>query len=148
MDIHHIAEELGPLMLLDFDAAHAYEEAIEKLQPADIREQYTRFRIDHQDQVFGLSTLIKQLGEEPPAHSNDFSRYATDAIASPKEYAETRQIIDVMYRNEQLIGRRYAALLKTGLPAAVREGIQKGFTLEERHLAYMESLLSLSPIGR
>jgi rubrerythrin len=147
MNTREFADQLGSLMLLDFDAAHAYEEAIENLKPADLREQFTRFRIDHQDQVYALSTLIKQMGEEPPPHSNDFQHYSSGGIASPKDLCETREIVDLMYRNEKQIGERYADLKGTELPTQVASAIQQGFVSQERHAAYMESLLSLSPLG-
>jgi bacterioferritin (cytochrome b1) len=147
MQKKELAHELGMLMLMDFDLAHAFEEAIETVREEDIRTQFTRFRKDHQEHVFKLSRSIQELGEESPPHSTDPAVFSSGRIISPKNAPATRAVFETMYANEKVAGRSYArAIALQDLPPATLLLLKEHFADEERHFAYIEAALSLSPL--
>lgn len=148
MDNKQLARTLGSLMLLDFDAAHAFEEAIENTEVKDVQEQFTLFRKDHQDHVFHISKMIVALGEEPPAHSTDFRVFSTKEIVSPRAASNTEERMRIMLLNETTLNDRYAEALRLDLPANIRSSVSHYFSDEQKHRAYISSALNLSPLPR
>lgn len=145
MDTKRIAESLGALMLLDFDSAHAFEEAIENLKENDLKERFTVFRKDHQEHVYHLSKIIIGLGEEPPPHSTDFRVFSTRSLASPAAAADAEEILSLLQRNEQIMNDRYAGALSLDIPDPVQSLLSRYYADEKKHLAYIASVLSLTP---
>jgi rubrerythrin len=154
MNTNEIVETLGILMLIDFDAAHAYEEALENTNDSSFVKdsaahvQLTLFRKDHQSHVFTLSERILGMGGNPPPHSNDFRAYIHKDFISPLNVGSSREIFETLQRNEQMVSNMYARALEQDLPEDIKTLLKKHFNDEQKHLGYIESVLELSPIAR
>src|SRR3954451_16936222 len=57
---------LKDLIQLDYDAADAYQAAIDRIDDTTARSSLTAFRQDHLRHIEELGTILRQMGHEPP----------------------------------------------------------------------------------
>jgi Domain of unknown function (DUF2383) len=61
---------LGDLIQLDYDAAAAYQAAIDRIEDISYREVLTEFRLDHLRHTRDLGELLATMGKPPPTDAD------------------------------------------------------------------------------
>jgi hypothetical protein len=147
MDTKGLAKKLSSLMQLHFDAARAYEDAINKIDPndQDIRANLTVFRDDHNRHIADLSKAVSALGEEPPKISRDIKGFLIEGMTSAMSAMGTNSALKAMQKNERLTNKTYSQAVSdpdfAGYPSDIRMLLQKNYDDEKRHLSYIEAAL-------
>jgi bacterioferritin (cytochrome b1) len=62
----NVQDLLADLIELDFDAATAYQAAIEQVQDPSYRSALSEFRIDHLRHIDELGEILRAMGVNPP----------------------------------------------------------------------------------
>lgn len=137
------AEKLSSLMYLDFDAARAYEQAIQEIDDSIIRERMVEFLNDHERHITDIRSMIGMLGETPPEPSRDVKGFFLEGWAAIRSMSGTEGALKVMKSNEELTNRRYNDARSWDVSTHVMDLIIQNHTDEERHLTYIEEQLSV-----
>jgi len=141
-DSTHLIKHLNALIALDLDAIEAYEAAIARLNDATDKAQLARFLGEHQRHVADLSPLVQEFGGEPTTKA-DFKRVLTKGKVVVAGVAGDKGVLEAMKSNEETTTKTYRkALEDAGLPIEVRSVVERNFSDEERHLAWIEQRLS------
>ncbi len=141
MDTQEAIRKLSRLMQLDVDAIHAYEQAIEKIEHASIKETITRFREAHKTHVLQLKAAISQLGGQPPAETPDLKGYLIEGFTALRSVTGTEGALKALQGNEQLTNKRYREALDWEVPTEISKLIEKNHQDEQEHLRYIERSL-------
>jgi rubrerythrin len=137
-----ILEGLDDLLQLDYDAAAAYEVAIERLQDRDYASQIAGFRLDHQRHIRQLRELIADLGgtvRTPPRAAGPFEV----ALRSLGSLAGDRARLIAFRMNELQVRARYDAYAAraNAWPPHIKRVIDMGALDEERHYRWVTEVL-------
>ena len=128
---------LKNLISLDFDAAEAYQAAIERLDNPEYKRQLAEFREDHLRHTRELSAVAVQLGMEPPTGPDIKEALAKGKVVMADLFGD-QAILAAMKTNEDDTNTAYnRASRHKGLPPQARESIQRGLADERRHRAWI-----------
>jgi uncharacterized protein (TIGR02284 family) len=128
---------LKSLIALDFDAAEAYEAAIERLKNSQYKQQLTEFREDHLRHTRELSEVARKLGLEPPTGPDMKAALAKGKVVMMDIFGD-RAILMAMKTNEEDTNTAYErALNHKDIDPAAREVVNRGFADERRHRAWI-----------
>jgi rubrerythrin len=144
MDTKQIINELGSLMKLDYDAARAYEQALEKIHDQAIHHTLFKFLNDHHRHVTDLSNTIRSLGGEAPSPSPDIKGFMIEGFSSMRSMTGIKGALEAMRMNEKVTNKHYAAAAKMDFPESIRLLVENNYGDEQRHLAYIESALNVT----
>lgn len=133
---------LKDLISLDYDAADAYEAAIQRLQNIEFKQQITQFREDHLRHTRELSGVAKQLGLEPP-DSTDLKVLITKGkVVVADIFTGDKEILMAMKTNEEDTNTAYGrAFNHKGMVPQALNIIERGLADERRHRAWIEDTL-------
>lgn len=142
MENREIVKELKSLCQLDIDAVHAYNQALDKIDLADVKLQIERFRGDHERHITDLSELIRTFNEEPPAFSRDFKGFILDAFTKIRSISGTEGALKALKSGEDITNRRYGDARNMDFPPRIREIIEANYRDEQRHLNYVQQAIN------
>jgi uncharacterized protein (TIGR02284 family) len=143
MDTNDITEKLNDLMHLDVDAVRAYEEAIEKIDNAEVKSQLSIYRADHERHVQELRRLVTGLGGEPEEAKPDAKGLLVEGMTKLRSSMGDEQALKAMHQAEEITNREYRAAVSWEVPSDVHEVLLRGYDDEKRHLAYVDQQLSV-----
>ena len=135
-------DTLQTLMQLDVDAAHAYSQAIDRIEHRSVREHLTAFRADHERHVSDLSKCISRLGGQPPEREPDVRGLLIDGFTALRSLTGTERALKAMKSNEEATNRHYRAALTVRFPLEIHALVERNFADEKRHLEYVEQSLA------
>jgi len=141
MDGQELTQLLNLLIRLDADAMNVYEQAIEEMDTASLRERLTTFRQDHERHVLELSAVVRELGGVPAPAKKDAGASIIDGFTPIRRRMGAGSALQAMSRNEQLALAEYQGArnrLVTGPAEAV---VDRNFKDERRHFEYIVSIL-------
>lgn len=133
-------DTLKDLIRLDNDAIRAYRQAIDACDTLEIKERLLEFEGDHQRHVQDLAVCLRTLGSEPP-EGRDVKGFLIEGFTAIMSRGD-RSALLAMRGNEELTNRRYDAARRAGLPADVVPIIERNYTDEVRHLAWIKDALA------
>jgi uncharacterized protein (TIGR02284 family) len=136
-----VVRELNNLIQLDVDAIKAYDQAIEACEHASVKMKLTEFRADHQRHVTDLSAHVRALGAQPEV-KQDLKGYLIEGFTAITSIG-THSALVSMQGNEMLTNSRYQAALKMDLSPEIRVTLEKNYSDEQRHLAWIKEALNL-----
>lgn len=136
-----VVRELNNLIQLDVDAIKAYDQAIEACEHASVKMKLTEFRADHQRHVTDLSAHVRALGAQPEV-KQDLKGYLIEGFTAITSIG-THSALVAMQGNEMLTNSRYQAALKMDLSPELRVTLEKNYSDEQRHLAWIKEALNL-----
>lgn len=136
-----VVRELNNLIQLDVDAIKAYDQAIEACEHASVKMKLTEFRADHQRHVTDLSAHVRALGAQPEV-KQDLKGYLIEGFTAITSVG-THSALVSMKGNEMLTNSRYQAALKMDLSPEIRVTLEKNYSDEQRHLAWIKEALNL-----
>lgn len=137
-----IIKRLSDLMQLDIDAVEAYEQALKNIETTMIHSQIASFQNDHKQHINDLSRLITKLGGEPPERTKDFKGFFIKGMTALRSAMGEQSALKAMYANEELTNKTYSKALEEGeLSVEARLLVEKNYADEQRHLAYIHSVI-------
>lgn len=141
MNKKEIGEKLTQLIQLDFDAAKAYEQALENIDDENIHARISSFRDDHMRHIDDLSEAMREMGETPPHRSRDIKGFLITGFTTIRSMTGTQGALKAMRMNERLTNSMYENALDWDLPPEVMRIVRKNREDERRHIEYIEQTL-------
>ncbi len=141
MDGQELMRLLNSLIRLDADAVSVYEQAIEEMDAASLRERLTTFHQDHERHVLELSAVVREIGGAPAEAKKNVAASFIDGFTPIRRRMGASSALQAMSRNEQLALAEYQGArnkLVTGPAEAI---INRNFRDERRHFEYIVSSL-------
>lgn len=139
----NIADLLNDLIQLDYDAADAYQAAIDQLENPSYRAALGAFREDHLRHVSELSAILSAMGGTPPTEG-DIKSILTQGKVMLGGLIGDRAILEAMRTNEADTNTAYGrAVGYDGLDGRTLEALQRGLADERKHCEWV-----LSALGR
>lgn len=138
-------DKISDLLKLDVDAVHAYNEAIEKIDVQEVRNQLSKYRDDHQRHVSDLTQILHNMGAEIPEQKPDFKGLLIEGMTSLRSSMGTEQALKAMRQNEQITNTSYENAMEWSLEISteIHDVIRRGYDDEREHLSYIEQQLSV-----
>jgi uncharacterized protein (TIGR02284 family) len=128
---------LEDLVQLDFDAADAYQAAIDRLQEARFRDRLREFKGDHLRHVDELSKALEKMGRTPPKEG-DMKSYLTQGKVVMGSLMGDKAILQAMRTNEADTNTAYErAAAFHGLDAHLHQILERGLEDERRHCQWI-----------
>lgn len=141
MDTQSVVKLLSDLAQLDIDAIEAYDQALKNIDEPIIHTSISSFRDDHIKHVDDLAEKIIALGATPPNRSKDIKGFIIKGFTAIRSSTGTEGALKAMQTNEKLTNAKYKEAFETELPFDVKALIEKNYSDERRHLAYIEQTL-------
>lgn len=133
---------LTDLVRLDYDAADAYQSAIDRLQNPEFRATLALFREDHLRHVDELSELLKAGGKTPP-QEGDVKSYLTQGKVVIGGLMGDKAIIQAMKTNEDDTNTAYdRAVVFKAAPQDTHQIFTRAQLDERRHRDWMEATVA------
>lgn len=129
------------MIQLDVDAVHAYDQAIEKIDDLEIRNQIASFRDDHQRHVDELSDYLRRNSLEVPERTRDLKGLLIEGFTALRSVTGTEGALKAMKSNEKVTNRQYEEAIREIVEPDAKSLLQKNYEDEKRHLAYIERVL-------
>ncbi|HZP66393.1 MAG TPA: PA2169 family four-helix-bundle protein [Rudaea sp.] len=136
-----IIEELNELIRFDYDAVGAYNEAIDHVKEAVIRDPLTKFRGDHERHIMDLTAIVRRLGGKP-VEKADFKGMVRKTMTKVAGLIGTETVLRAMKSNEEVLNKTYAHHASLDFPRDILDIVQRNFSDEQRHLAWVEQALN------
>ena len=132
-NLDDLIDELNDLIRLDFDAVRAYDQAIEKIEDDDARDDLQQFKLDHERHITDLSEVVRSLGGTPE-DGPDLKGVLLEGMTALRSVTGTLGALKAMRMNEKLTNRTYAKAVERPMPEHVRDVVMKNREDERRHL--------------
>jgi len=142
MGIEATIETLNRLIQLGFDAARAYQQAIDRLDAAAIGAQLTLFQRDHERHVVELAQAVRDVGGEALEPGRAVKGTVVEGVTALRSLTGAAGALHAVQGREEDAGRRYDEALAAELPDGVRELLGRHRDDQRRHLAYVERTLT------
>lgn len=132
---------LESLIELDYDAADAYQAAIERVKNPDFRSTLEGFRKDHIRHTENLGDILRESGRQPPRRG-DIKRMLTKGKVVIAGLAGDKAILTAMKTNEDDTNKAYErAVNNQAAPARVKDVLRNNLADERRHRQWIEDQL-------
>jgi uncharacterized protein (TIGR02284 family) len=137
----HVVDLLSDLIHLDFDAADAYQAAIDRIKDQQFAATLRAFKDDHLQHVAELSSILSGMGHEPPEEL-DMKSLLTRGKVIIGSLAGDSAILAAMRSNEIDTNTAYErAVAHGGLDDVMRDVLQRGLSDERRHSEWVISAI-------
>lgn len=138
----NVQDLLADLIQLDFDAADAYEAAIDRVQDPSYRLALGEFRIDHLRHIDELSDLLRAMDADPPEQGSLKSLLTRGKVAIGGLIGD-KAILEAMRSNEADTNTAYErAVGHPDLAPAALTLLERGLADERRHCEWVLSALN------
>lgn len=130
------------LIELDYDAAEAYQAAIDRLDNQDYKLALAKFKADHERHIAELSALLRKHNEKVP-DGPDAKRFLAQGKVFLANLAGDKAILMAMHSNEVDTNTAYERVCKhESITPEFEAVVQKGWEDEKRHKAWIEQALA------
>jgi uncharacterized protein (TIGR02284 family) len=128
---------LEDLIQLDYDAADAYQAAIDRLENKQFRDALAEFKRDHLRHIAELSDILSGMGRTPPKEG-DMKGILTKGKVVIGGLLGDESILQAMRSNEADTNTAYERAVQfPGLPSNTREVLERGLEDERRHCQWI-----------
>jgi uncharacterized protein (TIGR02284 family) len=141
-DLNKMIDRLNNLIALDYDAARAYEAAIQRIEARHLIERLRSFQVDHERHIQELGGVVKGLGGKPRA-GPDLKGFLIQGFTAITSEMGDEAALKAMQGNEKLTTKTYSDALADDWPDQIRKLISNNYSDEQRHLAFIEEALRL-----
>ena len=146
MDIDQIIKETDSVMLMDFAAAKAYEQALGRVEFAnDLRSHFVDFKNDHDRHIEVFAKKIRSLGHDP-SPLEPSGDYLVRDLPAGTQVNNFEDVIKALYAIELTTNKHYHEALKLPLPYEYRDMFERNYQDEQRHLAYLKIAVAMLPV--
>lgn len=134
-----VLELLKDLIALDYDAAEAYQAAIDRLDDLTAKQELEHFLQDHLRHTQVLSQVVRDRGETPPTEG-DFKRTLTRGKVQIGAISGDGGILLAMKSNEDDTNTAYErASNRDDIDTELRNVLTQALADERRHRAWIEN---------
>ena len=140
MEQQELGKKLNDLLMLEYDAVHAYITCIKNVDDDDISNHLTEFLSDHNHHVGRIVEQIRQCDVEPKARP-DFKGPFMKGLTGIMSKMGDRKALQVMHQNENLTNSAYDNALKEDYPQYICDMLKEFQSDERRHRAWLEQKL-------
>ena len=128
---------LEDLVQLDYDAADAYQAAIDRLEDARLRNTLAEFKRDHLRHITELGDILSSMGRTPPKEG-DMKALLTKGKVVIAGLMGDESILQAMRTNEADTNTAYERAVQfKGLPSSTRDVLQRGLEDERHHCEWI-----------
>jgi len=128
---------LEDLIQLDYDAADAYQAAIDRLENSSYRTRLAEFNRDHLRHSTELGEILSDMGRTPPKEG-DMKALLTKGKVIIAGLMGDEAVLQAMRTNEADTNTAYERAVNfKGLQANTREVLQRGLEDERRHCEWI-----------
>ena len=128
---------LEDLVQLDYDAADAYQAAIDRLKDARFRSTLAEFKRDHLRHITELGDILSSMGRTPPKEGDMKALLAKGKVVIAGLMGD-EAILQAMRTNEADTNTAYERAVQfKGLPSNTRDVLQRGLEDERRHCEWI-----------
>lgn len=132
---------LRGLAQLEVDALQLVGAAMQHAKDPTLRRRFEEFRDVHREHVRVLDAAISRLDGRPVAIRPDTKGRALERIASVASLIGDEGLLVALVGGEELIHKRYEALLEQSWPADVKPVLDDQFAASARQLAFCRAAL-------
>ncbi len=137
-----VTDLLADLIQLDYDAADAYQAAIDRLDDSGFRTTLSAFKQDHLRHVSDLGEILREMGRTPP-EEGDMKSLLTQGKVVVAGLMGDRAILEAMRTNEADTNTAYEQAVKhRDLTPAMRTALEQGLADERRHCSWVLQTLN------
>lgn len=130
-------------MQLDIDAAHAYGQAIDKIDIPEVRDKLNKYKQDHEKHVDALSRIIRDMGDIPPEKGRDFKGFMIEGFTALMSLTGDKNAITAMENNEKLTNKKYSEAVNwKELTPEAKLVVEGNYKDEQEHLSYIQKIIS------
>jgi uncharacterized protein (TIGR02284 family) len=140
MDLNRMLERINDLIALDYDAVGAYQAAIDRMDVESLRMRMREFQQDHLRHIQDLSRVVVTLGGTP-RQKPDMKGFILKGFTAVTSMMGNEAALQAMRGNEVLTNRTYKMALDEEWSDEVRDIIERNYSDEQRHLAFIENAL-------
>ena len=140
MDLNKMMDRLNNLIALDIDAVGAYEAAINRIDVESLRMSLREFQQDHERHIRDLTRVVVSLGGTPRTKP-DVKGFILKGFTAVTSMMGNEAALQAMRGNELLTNRTYQAALEVEWGDEARAIIERNYSDEQRHLAFIENAL-------
>lgn len=141
MNTDQVAEKLVDLIKLDIDAVQAYEQALKQIDHPEAHQKISEFRDDHKRHITDLTELLRNMNYPLPSMEPDMKGFFIEGFTVLRSVTGTAGALKAMNMNEKLTNAIYKKALENELPLNVKVIVEKNYSDEKRHLAYIEEAI-------
>ena len=136
-------DRLSYICKIDIDAVDAYTQVIKNIDEEDqeIAERLKQYRVDHERHILVLTDLIKNMGENPPERSKNFTGFTIEGFTLVSSLSGTEGAFRAMETNEKLTNERYDDARKWDLNPEIVGIMEEFYSDEKTHLTYIRDIL-------
>ena len=128
---------LEDLVQLDYDAADAYQAAIDRLKDARFRSTLAEFKRDHLRHITEVGDILSSMGRTPPKEGDMKALLAKGKVVIAGLMGD-EAILQAMRTNEADTNTAYERAVQfKGLQVNTREVLQRGLEDERRHCEWI-----------
>ena len=128
---------LEDLVQLDYDAADAYQAAIDRLENSSFRSALAEFKRDHLRHITELGDILSRMGRTPPKEG-DVKALLTKGKVVIAGLMGDESILQAMRTNEADTNTAYERAVNfKGLQANTRDVLERGLEDERRHCGWI-----------
>lgn len=138
MEMQEITAKMSAFHAMNQGATKAYDEAINKTQDQQIKNQLQQFRSDHQHHVQEIQQWFQQNGQQPTQPSKEFANFDQVLLQAVKTSQSQDQIMQCMHIAEAFVNGEYGEALQAQAPQEVKQVLQKHLQVEHAHLQAVE----------
>jgi uncharacterized protein (TIGR02284 family) len=132
---------LADMIQLDYDAADAYQAAIDRLDDPSFRSTLSEFKRDHLRHIEELGTVLSGMGRTPPKQGDMKSLLASGKVVMGGLMGD-KAILQAMRTNEADTNTAYERAVQfRDLPQDARDAFQRGLEDERRHCEWILTTL-------
>jgi len=135
-----LVDGLNDLLLLEHDAAAAYNLAFENMRSDRLRLAARVFRVDHERHAGDLASLVRARGGEPleAAHMPAGAFEQTARVAAAEG---DREMLEALRINDALVRQHYRERASGALPEDLGSTVRRLAADEDRHWAWVTQAL-------
>jgi uncharacterized protein (TIGR02284 family) len=133
-------DRLDDLIVLDIDAASAYEAAIPRIHSQPIRQRLESFQGDHERHVRELSAFVEKMGRRARTRP-DLKGFLIRGFTAITSMMGDEAALKALQGNEELTSRTYRRAVGAQWSDELRKLIEANYADEQRHLAYVQEAL-------
>ena len=128
---------LEDLIQLDYDAADAYQAAIDRLENSRFRSALAEFKRDHLRHITELGDILSSMGRTPPKEGDMKALVAKGKVVIAGLMGD-ESILQAMRTNEADTNTAYERAVNfKGLQANTRDVLERGLEDERRHCEWI-----------
>jgi uncharacterized protein (TIGR02284 family) len=133
-------EMLQHLIALDYDAAEAYQAAIDRLDTQEYKLRLAEFKADHERHIRELTPVVQQMGGDPPTGPDSTKGLMAKGKVALANLMGDKAILEAMRTNEDDTNTAYERAMKRA-PMEAQDIVMRGREDERRHCDWILATL-------